>query len=166
MIIRRATTADIESLNALAAANGSAKAPDYFETCLAEQDAGRRALYIIATGDADAGYGMLNWHPQYSLYKRLGIPEIQDLNVIPAHRRMGLARALIAHCETTARAQSCTQMGISVGLYSDYGAAQRLYVTLGYVPDGFGVTYDRETVRPGEFRPVDDNLCLMMVKDL
>ena len=37
---------------------------------------------------------------------------------------------------------------------------------LGYVPDGSGATYDRLTVAGGEIRPVDDNLCLMMIKAL
>ncbi len=153
-------------LEAVMRALGWAKPDDYFARCLAEQAEGKREVYIIVAGGSDAGYGMLNWHPQYALYRRLGMPEIQDINVLPAMRKRGLATALIKHCEEAAHAKGCTQMGISVGLYADYGAAQRLYVKLGYIPDGFGVTYDRQGVRPGELRPVDDNLCLMMVKDL
>ena len=57
-------------------------------------------------------------------------------------------------------------MGIGVGLYTSYGAAQRLYCKMGYVPDGNGVTYDRKLLAAGEFRPLDDQLCLMMIKDL
>ena len=57
-------------------------------------------------------------------------------------------------------------MGLAVGLHRSYGAAQRLYARLGYMPDGYGVTYDREAVVPGDFRAVDDELCLMMVKTL
>jgi GNAT superfamily N-acetyltransferase len=164
--IRRADIADLESLQVMAGLMNAGKEPGYFGTCLGEQAEGRRDLFIIAAGGTDAGYVMLNWRPQYALYRRLNMPEIQDLNVVPAMRRRGLAAALIRHCEETARARGCAQVGISVGLYADYGAAQRLYVRLGYVPDGFGVTYDRETVRPGEIRPVDDNLCLMLVRDL
>jgi GNAT superfamily N-acetyltransferase len=164
--IRRADTADLDTLHILAGAMGSTKEPGYFGTCLTEQAEGRRELFILASNGADAGYGMLNWYPQYSLYRRLEIPEIQDINVLPAFRRRGLATALIRHCEEQARVRGCAQMGIAVGLYADYGAAQRLYVRLGYMPDGFGITYDRETVRAGDFRPVDDNLCLMMVRDI
>ena len=50
--------------------------------------------------------------------------------------------------------------------HSGFGAAQRLYCKLGYIPDGNGVTYDREAVRAGDMRAVDDLLCLMMVKAL
>lgn len=164
--VQTAQESDIPRLHALIERLGFHKTEGYFEQCLAEQAAGRRQVFIGVLEGTDAGYGMLNWKPQYALYRRLDIPETQDLNVIPAVRRCGVATALIRHCEGEARARGKTQMGISVGLYADYGPAQRLYVKLGYVPDGGGVTYDRQPVRPGEIRPVDDDLCLMMVKDL
>lgn len=164
--IRRAEAADLIFLQTMATAQGSSHEAGYFGTCLTDQGEGRRDVYIISADGADAGYGMINWVPQYALYKRLGIPEIQDLNVLPAFRRRGIATALIGFCEDRARERDCTDVGICVGLHPAFGAAQRLYVRLGYVPDGFGVTYDRETVKAGEFRPVDDNLCLMMVKAL
>lgn len=166
-IVRLAVTDDIPALDAIALAQNSQKAADYFARCLEEQAAGRRLVFVAGLGDAaPAGYGMLNFNPQYALYKRLGIPEIQDLNVVPEARKQGLATAIIHHCETIARERGCEDIGISVGLYPDYGPAQRLYVKLGYIPDGYGVTYDRQTVRPGEMRPVDDDLCLMMLKYL
>ena len=139
---------------------------DYFEKCLEEQKEGKRLVLMVTLDDEDSGYAILNWKPQYPLFRRLDIPEIQDLNVIPAARRQGVASALIKHCETLAKEKFHEQMGISVGLYSDYGAAQRLYVRSGYVPDGNGVAYDRQNVSPGEIRPIDDDLCLMMIKEL
>ena len=166
MDIITATATNIPYLERIAAAQGSHKASDYFVTCLVEQEQGKRLVFIATADGQAAGYGMLNWQPQYALYRRLGMPEIQDMNVAPAFRRRGIASMLIAHCEDLAREKGCTDIGISVGLHADYGAAQRLYVQLGYVPDGYGVTYDRKTVRPGEIRPVDDSLCLMMVKSL
>jgi GNAT superfamily N-acetyltransferase len=164
--IRRAEIEDLQGLQVMAGAMGKVVEPGYFGTCLSEQAEGKRDLLVIAAQGADAGYGIINWAPQYTLYRKLGMPEIQDLNVLPAFRRRGVAAALIGYCEDQARARGCTQMGISVGLHSAFGAAQRLYVRLGYMPDGFGVTYDRETVGAGEVRPVDDNLCLMLVKAL
>ena len=44
-------------------------------------------------------------------------------------------------------------MWIGVGLYNDYGRAQKLYVHLGYVPDGHGVTYAYQSIVPGESYP-------------
>ncbi|MBI1257676.1 MAG: GNAT family N-acetyltransferase [Chloroflexi bacterium] len=164
--IRQAKDEDLEALNGLIATLGFHKESGYFERCLAEQAEGRRLVFIAAVDENDVAYGMLNLHPQYTLYRKLGIPEIQDLNVIPAARRRGVATALIDHCENLVRERGGDQVGISVGLYADYGPAQRLYIKLGYVPDGYGVTYDRAAVTPGEIRPIDDNLCLMMVKTL
>jgi GNAT superfamily N-acetyltransferase len=162
---RRASLSDGDGLYRLYAKMGK-KEPGYFERCIEEQGAGRRELLIVSDRSADIGYGMLNREPQYALYKRLGMPEIQDLNVVPEARRQGAGTALIGALEEVARGLGYRQIGISVGLYADYGAAQRLYVKLGYAPDGLGVTYDRVAVAAGEIRPVDDNLCLMMVKTL
>jgi GNAT superfamily N-acetyltransferase len=164
--IREAEESDIAVLYGLIGVLGFHKEPGYFERCLAEQAAQTRKIFIAAANNSNAGYGMLNWQPQYALYQRLGIPEIQDLNVIPAARRRGIATALIAHCEGVARQRDCSQIGISVGLTASYGAAQVLYTKLGYRPDGNGISYDRIPVDFGEVRPVDNDLCLMMIRDL
>lgn len=109
------------------------------------------------------GFAVLNHAPRYALYKRLGIPEIQDIFVIESARKQGVATALIKHCETIAKTD---MVGISVPVSTQFGAAQRLYYKLGYVPDGNGVTYDRTIVPYGAAAPVDENLCLMMIKEL
>lgn len=155
--IKQADSADISDLNDIAKACQSTKKDNYFETALKERD-----IYLIP----GKGYAMLNWSPIYALYKRLGIPEIQDMNVHPDHRRQGIATTLIKHCENLARDKGKQEMGISVGLYTDYGRAQRLYAKMGYLPDGNGVTYDREIVQPFSIHPVDDDLCLMLIKPL
>ncbi|MBX2834277.1 MAG: GNAT family N-acetyltransferase [Micavibrio sp.] len=142
------------------------KDEEHFKQALALQDQGERQVFIISVDGAAAGYTMLSWSPKYPLYRSLGIPEIQDLNIVPDYRRRGLAGGLIAHCEGLVRGRGFEHIGIGVGLDASYGAAQRLYVQMGYVPDGNGVTYDRVNVRFGEMRPIDDDLSLMMVKGL
>ena len=160
--VRKALIADIPALEAIKPVHE----PGYFERCFAEQDEGKREILIAALDGRDVGYGFLNWRPQYALYKKLGIPEIQDLNVLPEARCNGVASAIINACEDRAREQGDEMIGISVGLHKDYGPAQRLYVKRGYVPDGYGVTYDRETVQCGTMHLIDDDLRLMMVKPL
>jgi GNAT superfamily N-acetyltransferase len=166
IIVQQAQDEQVLRLEKLAAAMQGEKAIDYFPRCLQEQAAGNRVLFLATLDGQDAGYGMLNWQPQYSLYRRLGIPEIQDLNVIPDMRCKGVASAIIAQCEQTARDRGAEHIGISFGLHGGYGAAQRLYIRLGYMPDGNGVTYDRRPVAAGQMWPVDDDLCLMLVKDI
>ena len=109
---------------------------------------------------------MLVWQPRYTPFRRLKIPEIQDLNVAPTHRRRGVGAALVTYCENQARAKGSDTMGIAVGLHKSYGPAQRLYVRMGYVPDGAGVFYDNVPVEYGSMRPMDDAFTLKVTKDL
>lgn len=162
MTIKRAEFGDFEHVRTLESVLKSRPEPDFVERL---QSSGR-GVVLGFVGDRPAGYVVLNPAPGYSLFARLGIPELQDLNVLPGDRGRGLGAALVRACEDWARENGATQLGLAVGLDKSYGPAQRLYVRLGYMPDGFGVTYDRAPVNAGELRPVDDNLCLMMVKDL
>lgn len=57
-------------------------------------------------------------------------------------------------------------VGIGVGPHADYGAAQRVYVRRGYLPDGRGVTRDGRPVPPGTPAPIDDEATLMFTKRL
>lgn len=164
--IRQANLDDIPTLWSLAAAMGAAKNDGYFDHAMEAQEAGTRRVFLVAVEGMDVGYCMLAWAPKYAFFRKMEIPEIQDLNVIPAYRRRGLGQAMIVYCEGLARDAGCEYMGIGVGMDASYGAAQRLYVRLGYAPDGNGLTYDRKVIAKGEFRPVDDDMSLMMIKDL
>jgi hypothetical protein len=56
-------------------------------------------------------------------------------------------------------------VGLGVGLYADYGNAQRLYVLRGYIPDGRGLTHQNQPVKPGNDVFVDDDLVLYFTKE-
>ncbi len=166
--IRQASAADIPALEVFAKAMHQTHEGGYFARCLFEQAEGRRQFFIATDSEtaAFAGYVQLNSQPLYAAFRRFGIPEIQDLNVHPDFRRRGIGAQLVDYCEALARAEGIAEMGISVGLHPSFGAAQRLYVRKGYVPDGAGVAYDDETVRAGEMRAIDDNLTLKLTKSL
>lgn len=167
LTIRIATQNDLPSLGAMNAALGRTAGDPWFSACLAEQTAGRSHLFIASVQDhGDAGYCALNMNSPYELFRKLRTPEIQNLNVVPDLRRRGIGAFIIDHCEAVARAAGYEYVGLGVGLDKGYGAAQRLYTRLGYVPDGNGVVYDYDAVRWGEMRPVDDRLNLMMIKEL
>ncbi len=61
-------------------------------------------------------------------------------------------------------------IGIRVGLYTGedggYGAAQRLYVKLGYISDGKGIIYNYEPTIPDNSYTLDDDLVLWFTKKL
>ena len=157
-----ANAGDWPSLQKMQVLQGDNQPNDYF----AAQDSAGRRIFWARFNATPVGYGLFNPQSRYALYKRLNIPEIQDLNVIPVARRQGVGAACLAWCEEQARQLDYTQIGISVGLHAGFGAAQRLYIKSSYVPDGFGVTYDRHAVSANSMRPVDDQLCLMLVKEL
>lgn len=157
MNVRKAKPDDIDLLLSLTPNPDRA----FFEQCFIRQC----DIYIIEeSGGVAAGYGVLNWQPKYAFYQKFDIPEIQDVNILPEFRQRGFATHLIQHIENIVGNENKKSIGISVGLNKEYGAAQRLYVKLGYIPDGTGVTYDRQYVDLNKRYPVDDDLCLMMVK--
>ncbi len=166
---QRKNLEDLRGLMSLAGKSGDTR---YFEEAFARQDQGRLKIFLAGfEGDSSGtfqicGYCLLNWSPKYALFKKLGIAEVQDLNVVQAHRRQGVGERLIRCCEEYVRDEGGAQIGIGVGLDGSFGAAQRLYVRLGYIPDGYGVTYDREFVPSGTIHPIDEQLSLMMVKEL
>ncbi len=130
-----------------------------------EQQDHIRTVAIIEQGEKILGYGSLLRHSEYPHFERK-TPEINALWIGDEYRRLGLGKRLIAYLESMAQKEGYKQVGIGVGLYADYGPAQRLYFQLGYVPDGNGITYKGQPVKPGETYPVDDELILWLVKSL
>ncbi len=57
-------------------------------------------------------------------------------------------------------------VGIGVGLTVDYGAAQRIYVKRGYIPDGCGLMTSGHPVAYFQSILVDDDLRLYFTKNL
>lgn len=164
--VRLAGPGDREVLAGLESVLRSREEPDFVDLLFETIDRGERSLVLGFMNQQAAGYAVVNWKPSYFLFQRLGIPELQDLNVLPEARRNGLGQAIVAYCEHVARQRGGAEMGLGVGLNQHYGAAQRLYMRMGYLPDGHGITYDRIPVKAGDVHPADDDLCLMMVKDL
>ena len=166
--IKEVGAKELEHIKEVSAGNRSRKELSYWELSSMRMESGELTAFIAyhAETNKPVGYGFLNWKPKYRVYDQQNIPEIQDLNVLSEFRRQGIAKKLIRACEDLAREKGRCDIGISFGLTRDYGYAQRLYISLGYAPDGFGVTYDREPVPHGQLRAVDDDLCLMLVKSL
>jgi GNAT superfamily N-acetyltransferase len=136
-----------------------------YEAYLKEQEAGDLHVLVATVGGLFAGYVTVKWKTEYSPFADAGIPEIQDLNVLPRHRRSGIGTALMDGAEALVGERSAT-VGIGVGMYAGYGNAQRLYVLRSYVPDGRGLTYDGRILEPMESTVNDDDLVLYFTKRL
>jgi GNAT superfamily N-acetyltransferase len=144
---------------------GWAKRDNYFAECCRQQAEGKLVLLVAEMEGLYLGHAKVVWQPDYTYFKENSIPEIQDLNVLPAYRRKGVATRLTDEAEAIIRQRSKVA-GIGFGLYPDYGAAQRMYVRRGYVPDGKGMTYNDVYVQAGQSVVVDDFLTLYLVKKL
>lgn len=136
----------------------------YFQDLLSEQDKDRRIVLVAYSDDDIAGYVTIRWQSDYPPFAEKAIPEINDLRVLPEFRRRGVATALMDEVEKRIFKVS-SMAGIGVGLYADYGLAQRMYILRGYVPDGLGLQYKNQTVKPGRDVFVDDDLLLYFIKE-
>ena len=145
------------------------KPASLFEEYLKEQAAGERIVWVAYVQDEFAGYLTLKWQSQYPPFKEQNIPEVMDLNVLPVYRKMGIGSLLLDTAEKEAATKSQI-IGIGVGLYAGedggYGAAQKLYVKRGYIPDGNGITYNYQPTIPGNSYPLNDDLVLWFTKKL
>lgn len=143
--------------------SGQVRSEWQFLDYVAEREVGVRDAWVATWNGTLAGIVTLHWNPLYAAIAGRGVPEVQDLMVLPEYRRRGIATCLLDQAERSARARA-TQVAIGVGLHPGYNAAQRLYALRGYVPDGFGVTYDDRYVEEGETVRFDDLLVLHLIK--
>ena len=136
-----------------------------YERYLMEQVLEIRDVYVAFTEERFVGYLTVCWISSYEPFRRENIPEIVDFNVLPQFRRQGIGTRLMDKAESEIAIVSSIA-GIGVGMTPDYGAAQRLYVLRGYVPDGRGLHYQGHYIKCGEEITVDDNLALHLTKEL
>ncbi len=129
-----------------------------------EQQNNIRIVAVLVRNEEILGYGSLLLQSEYPHFSN--IPEICDVWIHEKHRRCGLGKKLIAWLEQLARKQGYSEIGIGVGLYADYGPAQKLYFELGFVPDGHGITYKYKPTTAGEPYLLDDDLILWLKKPL
>lgn len=141
------------------------KPASLFEGYHADMVAGRRLVFVAWLDGEFAGYVTLLWESWYPFFREQGIPEIVDLNVLPHLRNQGIGSLLLDIAEQHACKKSL-KVGLGVGLLKDYGAAQRLYMKRGYLPDGKGISYACEPVGYGQQVCADDDLLLWLVKHL
>jgi GNAT superfamily N-acetyltransferase len=138
---------------------------NYYLKCLEENQTHKRITLIAYYNDSVAGCCHLLYESKYPFFREDNIPEINDLNIFPEYRRKQIASKLFDELERIA-AKTSRFIGLGVGLYKDYGNAQRMYASRGFIPDGRGIMYDNKPVEPGAQVCVDDDLCLFLTKNI
>ncbi|MCL1787931.1 MAG: GNAT family N-acetyltransferase [Defluviitaleaceae bacterium] len=137
----------------------------HFAKYFAEHVSGKRHVLVATLDHQVAGYVTLLPQDTGGPFVGKNIPMICDFNVLIDHRKQGVGTALMDAVEARAR-QAAKEICLAVGLYTDYGAALRMYVKRGYIPDGSGVWYQNRNLPPYENCRNDDDLVLYMSKKL
>jgi GNAT superfamily N-acetyltransferase len=154
---------DSEGLSAAFRAIGWSKPRERFDRYSDEAKAGTRWVRVAEWEGSLAGDVTLLWESDDPVLRREAIPEVKDLNVLPRFRCNGIGNALLDEVEAEARTRGHV-LGLRVGLHSGYGAAQRLYVKRGYLPDGSGVWENGAPVEEGAKTQIGDDVTLRMIK--
>ena len=164
--LRNMKETDCEIISEALQAQGWNKPYKLYEEYFTEQQKGERDIFIAEYEGEFAGYVTIKWETKYNYFQENNIPEIKDLNTLIRFRKKGIATILMDKAEDRIKKKGYSVVGMGVGLYSDYGVAQRMYVKRGYNFDGRGLMYRGEMVKPGNDVFVDDNLSLFMMKKL
>jgi GNAT superfamily N-acetyltransferase len=80
------------------------------------------------------GYVAIVWRSNYPGFRSRGIPLVHQIAVAEPVRRQGVATLLMDAAEQLARHRGIETLGITIGLFDEYGPAQRLYGRRGYIP--------------------------------
>ena len=120
-----------------------------------------RSTYLIAWEDAQpVGHAHIAWSGTH-----LGVPEIQDVFVLPEKRRHGIPTQLTHAAEDEARARGWNSISLSASQDRNL-AARLLYAKLGYVDAGTDpVRVSGQIMLRGRPFDVDDTL-VYLAKDL
>lgn len=112
--------------------------------------------------------GQISVQPEsyYPPFRRGKICEIVDLWVHPDSRKQGVGRQLLDAAIDYARQHGCSAIGLGVGITGDFGPAQRLYVSAGFMPDGSGLWHHGTQSREGDTLTIGDSTIMMWVKTL
>ncbi len=164
IIIRQLSETDISPL-CQATGDQSEETMRYYAEQMAHQRDGECIALLAIYNSMLAGFAFLYYRCKWGGMGGKGIPGIVDLFVLPDFRNKGIASKLMDVAESIA-AEYHHSVYLDVCLDSSHGAAQRLYIERGYVPDGKGVYYKEQICPIGAPCKNDDELTLCLVKQL
>jgi len=165
VIIRQINEKDSEMIAAAFKEQGWNKTVGQYENYIVEQKNGERVTLVAELDGMFAGYVNVIWNSYYPYFNEEHIPEINDFNVLIKYQRLGIGSKLMDKAEEII-SQRSSIAGIGVGLFSDYGKAQVLYVKRGYIPDGKGIYNGERYINYGDSIVIDDDIVLYFKKKL
>jgi len=163
--LRQLLPSDVVDISAAFALLRWNKPASQYERYLDEAAQGVLTTIIARLDGLFVGYVTIKWESDYPPFRDAAVPEVRDLNVLPDFRHRRIGSRLMDEAEKLVMVRSRIA-GIGVGFDPDYGAAQRLYVLRGYVPDANGGISHGTRVKWGDSVTVDDDLVLYLTKTL
>ncbi|MEQ7128346.1 GNAT family N-acetyltransferase [Actinopolymorpha sp. B11F2] len=139
-----------------------AKADEHLE----DHPSGGGSSFVAMHGDEAVGIATIRWESRYAGFRDHGIPLLHQVSVAGPFRRQGIATRLMDTAERLARDRGAATLGITVGLFDEYGPAQRMYARRGYIPDGRGACVGATPVGEGTTVTIGHDLILWLTKDL
>lgn len=166
LVLRPLMTKDIPCIVKAFKEIGWQKPATLYEEYLEEQKQEERQVVLAEVDGIFVGYVTLKWHSDYPLFQKEEIPEIKDLNVLPAYRRNVIGSALLSYVEEVAFTK-VSKVGLGVGVFADYQDAFRLYLGRGYQLDGRGLYHPllpHKFAKYGDQVMIDDDCNLWLIK--
>lgn len=105
---------------------------DDVRAALPQRLAGRADFVSFLAFAGDEAVGLINAFEGFSTFAARPLLNVHDLAVLPAHRRRGIARALLQAAEDAARARGCCKLTLEV--LSGNHAALTAYAREGFAP--------------------------------
>ena len=137
--IRKMQESDIKNLSRGFISQGWSSREEILTRYFKEQESGEREVLVAEVEGAVAGYITILPSAKHGPFAEV-YPELSDFNVFEPFRNQGIGNQLLEEAEKRVNLVSI-KVSLGVGLHSGYGAAQRLYIKRGYIPDGTGVWY-------------------------
>jgi len=148
---------------AFAAQGWFGKNEEQFRRYYHMDQSGERLIIVAEVDGHVAGYTTLMKEAEHGPFAHSGIPYVCDFNVLKSFQRQGIGTKIM-DCVENLAFETHDSICIGVGLYRDYGTAQRMYAKRGYIPDGSGVWFNNVNLEPGAPCINDDDLILYMAK--
>ena len=137
--IRKMQESDIKDLSRGFISQGWPGREEILARYFLEEESGEREVLVAEIDGAVAGYVTILPSAKHGPFAEV-YPELSDFNVFEPFRNQGVGNQLLEEAEKRVKLVSI-KVSLGVGLHSGYGAAQRLYIKRGYIPDGTGVWY-------------------------
>ncbi|SHL40128.1 Acetyltransferase (GNAT) family protein [Anaerocolumna jejuensis DSM 15929] len=136
-----------------------------YQNSLKVEERSKKYVFNAEFNGKTAGYITLNLNSDKGPFAWRDIPELEELHVFPEFRGLGVGNMLLDAAEEKAAEVSNT-ITVCVGLHSGYGVAHRMYIRRGYMPDGSGVWYEGEPLKPYAKCCNNKNLVIYLLKEL